>query len=62
MRNEHKIAVLALFMIFGLEVLALSKGIDGVALSASIGGVGAIAGYVLKARKVKPRGRSARRK
>ena len=48
MKTEYKIVVMALLMIFGLELFALSKGIDGTVFSAAIGGIGAIIGYILK--------------
>ena len=48
MKTEYKIALIAILMIFGLEVLALSKGIDGAVLTASVGAIGVIVGYVVK--------------
>ena len=37
--------------IIGIEIYALSLGINGTALSASIGALGGIGGYYLKKRK-----------
>lgn len=50
MKLQAKIALLAaaMVLIFALELVALTKGIDGTALAASFAGIGGIAGYVLK--------------
>ena len=50
MKPQYWIAIFGIMMIATLEALALRKGIDGLALSASAGGIGAIAGYVIKRR------------
>ena len=48
MKIEYKIALVALLMIFGLELFALSRHIDGTLFSVAIGGIGAIVGYIFK--------------
>jgi len=48
MKPKYWIALLAIVVIGSLEAFALSQGIDGLALSASIGGIGGIAGYVIR--------------
>jgi len=42
------VAVLAIIGIVVMEVVALSHGIDGIALGASCGAVGGIAGWYLR--------------
>jgi len=49
MKPKYWIALLGILMIGSLEAYALSQGIDGVALSASLAAIGGIAGYVVKA-------------
>jgi hypothetical protein len=51
MKTEHKIVLIAILMIFGLEFYALSMGIDGTLFAAAVGGISAIAGYVIKGRR-----------
>ena len=51
MRTEHKLALVALLLIFGLETIALFKGIDGTLFAAAVGGISGIAGYVIKGRQ-----------
>ena len=43
------VVLFAISAIAGIEIIALSKGLNGTALAAALAGVGAIAGYVLKA-------------
>jgi len=50
MKPKYLVAVLAILVIAVLEAYALSRGIDGVALSASMAGIGGIAGYIAKAK------------
>lgn len=45
------VAVVAVVAVLGIELFALSRGIDGVALAASVGAVSAIGGYYFKGRK-----------
>ena len=51
MKPQLWIALFGIVMIVGLELFALSKGIDGTAMSASAAGIGGIVGYVLKSIK-----------
>ena len=48
MRAEHKIALVALLLVVLLELVALSRGIDGTMFAASTGTIGGICGYVLR--------------
>ena len=48
MKAKYKVAVLAILVIAGLEVFALSQGIDGSLFAAATAGIGAIVGYVFK--------------
>jgi len=50
MKTEYKLVLIALLMIFVLEFYALSMGIDGMLFAAAVGGIGAIAGYIIKGR------------
>jgi len=43
------IAALAILAVLAIEIYALSRGFNGTGLAAALAGVGAIAGYVLKA-------------
>ena len=47
-KNKYIIAGMAISGITILDSIALSHGINGVAMSVSVGGIGTIAGYVLK--------------
>ena len=43
--------IIAIIVIGALEAYALSKGLDGVALSASIGIIAGLGGYAIKVKK-----------
>lgn len=42
-------AIVAIVAIAALEIVALCKGVDGVALSAAIGSIAGLGGYQIKA-------------
>ena len=52
-KTNYKIVIAAIVCITALEVVALSKGINGVALTAVIGVLAGLAGWSLPQLKVK---------
>ena len=51
MEREFSMAVLSVIIIGVLEGVALYKGLNGVALSASVGSISAVAGWYLRGKK-----------
>ena len=49
MKSKYIVALFAISVIGGLEAYALYQGIDGTLFSAATAGIGAVAGYIIKA-------------
>jgi hypothetical protein len=48
MTTEHKVAIFCATLIFILELIALYKGTDGIALSIAVAAISGLGGYAVK--------------